>query len=78
MKISSDTIGYRTRHLPACSALHQPTAPLRFVAVRTSNLIYCALFSRSVAVSPYCQRDPSSLHRHTEFLFSGEIEQIMK
>jgi hypothetical protein len=27
MKNSNDTIGYRTRDLPACSAVHQPTAP---------------------------------------------------
>jgi hypothetical protein len=29
MKNSSDTIGNRTRDLPACSAVPQPTAPLR-------------------------------------------------
>jgi len=29
MKNSSDTIGIRTRDLPACSAAPQPTAPLR-------------------------------------------------
>ena len=29
MKNSSDTIGNRTRHLPACSAVPQPTAPPR-------------------------------------------------
>ena len=29
MKNSSDTIGNRLRHLPACSAVPQPTAPLR-------------------------------------------------
>jgi hypothetical protein len=28
MKKSSDTIGNRTRDLPACSAMPQPTAPL--------------------------------------------------
>jgi len=27
MKISNDTIGNRTRYLPACSAVPQPTAP---------------------------------------------------
>jgi hypothetical protein len=27
MKISTDTIGYRTRDLPCCSALPQPTVP---------------------------------------------------
>jgi len=29
MKNSNDTIGNRTRYLPACSAVHQPTAPPR-------------------------------------------------
>jgi len=29
MKNSNDTIGYRTRNLPACSAVPQPTAPPR-------------------------------------------------
>jgi hypothetical protein len=29
MKNPSDSIGNRTRHLPACSALPKPTAPLR-------------------------------------------------
>ena len=29
MKISSDTIGNRTRDLPTCSAVPQPTAPTR-------------------------------------------------
>jgi len=29
MKHSSDTIGNRTRDLPACSAVPQPTASLR-------------------------------------------------
>ena len=29
MKNSSDTIGNRTRDLPACSAVPQPTAPQR-------------------------------------------------
>jgi hypothetical protein len=29
MKNSNDTIGNRTRDLPACSALPQPTAPSR-------------------------------------------------
>ena len=28
MKNSSDTVGNRTRNLPACSAVPQPTAPL--------------------------------------------------
>ena len=29
MKNSNDTVGNRTRDLPACSAVHQPTAPPR-------------------------------------------------
>jgi hypothetical protein len=29
MKNSNDTIGNQTRDVPACSAVHQPTAPPR-------------------------------------------------
>ena len=72
MKKFGDTIGNRTCDLPACSAVSQQTAPLRSVTVRTSCLIYCALFSRETGVRN-CQRDPSGLHlHHTQFLFSGE------
>ena len=34
MKNSNDTIGNRTRDLPACSAVPQPTAPPRAPAVK--------------------------------------------
>jgi hypothetical protein len=39
MKNSSDTIGNRTRGLPACSAVHQPTTPPRapVVLLRTNG-----------------------------------------
>jgi hypothetical protein len=36
MKNSNDTIGNRIRDLPACSAVPQPTAPLR---VPTDHLV---------------------------------------
>jgi len=38
MKISSDTIGNRTRDLPACSAVPQPNAPPRASIVMTDDL----------------------------------------
>ena len=39
MKNSSDTIGNRTRDLPACSAVPQPTAPPRAPVVAYRNII---------------------------------------
>ena len=38
MKNSNDTIGNRTRNLPACSALPQPTAPPRHPEQRKANV----------------------------------------
>jgi len=35
MKNSNDTIGNRTRHLPACSAMPQPTALARDFNLKT-------------------------------------------
>jgi hypothetical protein len=37
MKNSIDTIGNRTRDLPACSAVPQPTGPLRSFISRDRN-----------------------------------------
>ena len=39
MKNSNDTIGNRTRDLPACSAVPQPTAPLRTPAKAIKQII---------------------------------------
>jgi len=39
MKISSDTIGNRTRGLPACSAVPRPTAPWRACGVKLEQQI---------------------------------------
>jgi hypothetical protein len=41
MKNSNDTIGNRTRDLPACSAVPQPTAPLRAPYVYVKKQILC-------------------------------------
>ena len=42
MKNSSDTIGNRTRDLPNCSAMHQPTALRRApISVYCNKLKYC-------------------------------------
>jgi len=43
MKNSNDTIGNRTRDLPACSAMPQPTAPPRIPI-----MIYIALLNAGV------------------------------
>ena len=37
MKNSSDTVGIGTDDLPACSALHQPTAPPRAASIETGQ-----------------------------------------
>jgi len=37
MKISNDTIGNRTRYLPACSAVPQPNAPPRIPQTEKKN-----------------------------------------
>jgi len=37
MKHSNDTIGDRTRDLPACSAVPQPRAPLRVPTTKANN-----------------------------------------
>jgi len=39
MKNSNDTIGNRTRDLPACSAVPQPTTPPQVQYVRSGNFI---------------------------------------
>ena len=80
MKNSSDIIVNRTRDLPACSAVPQLTVPLRFVAVRISDLIYCALFSRwrQLLVPIVNEIRPVCFITHTHFLFGGKIEQIIK
>ena len=40
MKNSNDTIGNRTRDLPTCSAVHQPTAPPRASNGNNTECIY--------------------------------------
>jgi len=40
MKNSNDTIGNRTRDLPACSAVPQPTAPPRVPDTTLHSLFY--------------------------------------
>ena len=41
MKNSNDTIGNRTRDLPACSAVPQPTAPPRAPSAIYTHYYYC-------------------------------------
>ena len=50
MKNSNDTIGNRTRGLPACSAVPQPTAPLRIPPPPKIQMI--SLLHVSPGVSP--------------------------
>jgi hypothetical protein len=40
MKKSNDTIGNRTRDLPACNAVPQPTAPPRALTAMGNCLLY--------------------------------------
>jgi len=40
MKNSIDTVGNRTRDLPTCSAVPQPTAPLRAPDIYAKNTKY--------------------------------------
>jgi hypothetical protein len=39
MKNFNDTVGNRTRDLPACSAVSQPTVPPRIVQLNTGKII---------------------------------------
>ena len=45
MENSDDTIGNRTRDLPACSAVPQPTAPPGAPTIFQYKIIQCALRS---------------------------------
>ena len=55
MKNSGDTIGNRSRDLPACSAVTQPTAPLRspglYVQALILNLAVCVPSTRLSTIS---------------------------
>jgi hypothetical protein len=59
MKSSNDTIGNRTRDLPGCSAVPQPTAPLRapphisLVPVLTPLYLYVSTFPKYVCSAQY-------------------------
>ena len=57
MKNSNDTIGNRTRDLPSCSAVPQPTAPpSKQLSVRGMSLLHwCATLSIQT-VNPTCTR----------------------
>jgi hypothetical protein len=55
MKNSSDTIGNRTRDLPAASAVPQPTAPPRApVILHTSSKLTIEVKEILVILSRYC------------------------
>jgi hypothetical protein len=49
MKNSNDTIGNRTRDLPACSAVPQQTAPLRVSLIRSDKMFYFGAVLTAVA-----------------------------
>ena len=53
MKISNDTTGNRTRVLPTCSALHQPTAPPR-APKECIYLIKISLYPKDVNIFDIC------------------------
>jgi len=48
MKISNDTMGNRTRDIPACSALPQPTAPPRAPHVLYSIILLLLLCGKLI------------------------------
>jgi hypothetical protein len=53
MRNSSDSIGNRTRDLPACSAVPQPTAPPRALSVGTEEKTLTDFLHFFFAVFPY-------------------------
>ena len=56
IKISTDTIGNQTCDIPACSAVHQPTAPLTlFKLLILSTLTYAAPVWSNTSSSNYRQ-----------------------
>jgi hypothetical protein len=54
MKISNDTIGNRTRDLPACSTVLQPTAPLRAPHIESRTCILCAMCTVLLYICTLC------------------------
>jgi len=58
MKNSSETIGNRTRDLPACSAVHQPTAPPRGPKIcRERERRHCYIVTDRTSVMSVFRRD---------------------
>jgi len=74
MKNSSDTIGNRTRDLPACSAVPQPTAPPR----APYNTVWCNNQEKyhwtTTAVAPWNPLDiRESVHRDTTMKVTNKM-----
>ena len=61
MKNSSYTIGNRNRHLPACSTVPQPTAPLH-APIYYVDFIHNYIFMMSVIQKIYCVLYCDCLH----------------
>ena len=64
MKNSNDTVGNRTRNLPACSAVPQPTAP-RTVAKRDPTVYISHVTNVGLTLDMY-QRIYYTLNREFE------------
>jgi hypothetical protein len=60
MKNSNDTIGKRTRNLPACSEVPQPTAPPRVaykdILIQNLRQIYVDSYKNLSGLTPYITR----------------------
>jgi hypothetical protein len=67
MKNSNDTIGNRTRDLPACSAVPQPTAPARAPVGKVISLKYHVCQTGSYE-KRYCTL--LSIHLAVDFRYS--------
>jgi hypothetical protein len=53
MKKSNDTIGNRTRNLPACSAVPQPTAPPRAPQNKVTYIVYIIMVAQTAAANDF-------------------------
>jgi hypothetical protein len=61
LKNSSDSIGNRTRSLPACSAVPQPTAPLHTPFILCTPCISCWAFMTACKETSFTQNEAPTL-----------------
>jgi hypothetical protein len=78
MKNSSDTIGNRTRYLPACSAVPQPTAPPRAPSTSCTTACHLNQLRHRVPPSTNCASAyPLNQLRHRVHRFYLEFIYLM-